>query len=257
MRQGDFTKLAQEYQHRTGYSLRVLKALGAYMGAFRDGFQVADVGAGTGKLTENLLELGLEVTAVEPNQAMREEGFAQLGHQPRLCWREGSGEATGLPDNSVDWVLMGSSFHWTDQPKALAEFQRILRPGGFFTAVWNPRNLEQSELHQRIEAQVHQMAPNIERVSSGSRQYTQHLESTLLDGNFFTNLIFIEAPHEVHMSLERFLGAWRSVNDIQAQAGPEVFEKILHWIETEVQDLDKIVVPYKTRAWTVQSTRLA
>jgi 2-polyprenyl-3-methyl-5-hydroxy-6-metoxy-1,4-benzoquinol methylase len=63
MRQGDFSALAKSYVHRTGYSPVVLRALAGYVGAFGPDFRVADVGAGTGKLTENLLELGLHVSA--------------------------------------------------------------------------------------------------------------------------------------------------------------------------------------------------
>lgn len=252
MQLGDFTQLASSYHHRAGYSDEVLLALSRYLGAGQSDFQVADVGAGTGKLTEGLLALGLRVTAVEPNQAMRETGEHQLGQASGLRWLAGSAEATGLPDRSVDWVLMGSSFHWTDPVAALTEFARILKPGGAFTALWNPRALADSELHSRIEARIQALAPHIQRVSSGSSQYTQHLESTLLQSGQFGRLLFMEAPHLLKMPPERYLGAWRSVNDIQAQAGPELFEAIMQAIAVEIKGLESIEVPYRTRAWTVQ-----
>lgn len=62
----------------------------------------------------------------------------------------------------------------------------------------------------------------------------------------------MESTEEVVMSKERYLGAWRSVNDIQAQAGPERFEEIMRAIEARIADLDEITVPYLTRAWTSQ-----
>ncbi|PIQ27991.1 SAM-dependent methyltransferase [bacterium (Candidatus Blackallbacteria) CG17_big_fil_post_rev_8_21_14_2_50_48_46] len=254
MKQGDFSELAQAYRHRTGYSLRVLKSLAAYVGAWREDFQVADIGAGTGKLTENLLELGFRIHAVEPNQAMRSEGISQVNHS-HVIWSEGSAEMTGLPDNYADWILMASSFHWTDYPKTLAEFSRILKPGGYFTALWNPRNLEANELHQRIEAKIYEIAPEIQRVSSGSSRFTEDLDAKLLSTGHFTDLIFMQAPHEVQMTPERYLGAWRSVNDIQAQAGPERFKLILAAIEKEIEHLDEVIVPYQTRAWTVRSRK--
>ena len=55
------------------------------------------------------------------------------------------------------------------------------------------------------------------------------------------------------MSKERYIGAWRSVNDIQAQAGPDRFKLILNKIEEIIEPYSQIVVPYKSRAWTVQS----
>ena len=74
MKHGDFTALAKEYVNRPGYSQGVLRMIGRMAGMDRRDFRVADVGAGTGKLTEELAALGLFGCAVEPNDAMRAEG---------------------------------------------------------------------------------------------------------------------------------------------------------------------------------------
>ncbi len=252
MKQGDFTDLAKAYIHRTGYSLTVLSALASYIGAWRTGVEVLDLGAGTGKLTANLAELGLQVRAIEPNEAMRAEGQKLV---PQVNWATGSAEETGLPDNSVDWLLMGSSFHWTDLPLALAEFARVLKPGGFFTALWNPRAIEDNELHARIESRIYAIVPDLKRVSSGSSAFTQNLDQKLTSTGHFGHLLFMEAPHQVQMTAERYLGAWRSVNDIQAQAGPERFEQIMAAISSEIEGVSLLEVPYRTRAWTVQNLK--
>ncbi|MCP4605092.1 MAG: class I SAM-dependent methyltransferase [Proteobacteria bacterium] len=252
MEHGDFTTLAKHYKNRTGYSSQVIKILAQHTGATDPLATVADVGAGTGKLTENLAQAELNpIIAVEPNDAMRKEG-KEYTSQYNVDWRQGSGEETGLEDSSVQWVLMASSFHWVDKDKALKEFHRILRPGGFFTALWNPRDLENSELHGRIEKRIYEIASDIKRVSSGSAKYTQGIKETLLSTGHFENVVFVEGYHDVHMSKERYMSAWRSVNDIQHQAGPEKWEKILSAIEQEISDQDEIVTSYKTRSWTVQ-----
>lgn len=253
MKLGDFTALAKDYIHRTGYSHTALKALGAHVGADRVGFTIADVGAGTGKLTENLIELGFCGHAVEPNDAMRVEGIRLFGAHPQFIWHAGSAEHTGLADASVDWILMGSSFHWTDTTAALQEFRRILKPGGYFTALWNPRHLEKLPLHARIEQRIHEIVPNLTRVSSGSSQFTNRLDEILLSSGLFEDLLYVEAPHQVLMAKDRYLGAWRSVNDIQAQAGTERWTLVLQAIEDEIADLDHVLVPYRTRAWTVRA----
>lgn len=253
MKQGDFTKLAKDYINRPGYSQAVLSALQGYTGTNRYGAVVADVGAGTGKLTEMLIAAGLNGFAVEPNAAMREEGSRLLSHHGQFTWHEGSGENTGLADNSVDWLLMASSFHWTDQPNALKEFHRVLRPGGFFTCLWNPRDLERSELQMRIDGMIREKVPNLKRVSSGAKKYTDNLEETLLSGGLFKDVLFTSAPHEVEMTHERYMGAWRSVNDIQAQVGPEGFEAIMNEIESMIQGSEYVTVPYQTRSWTVKA----
>jgi ubiquinone/menaquinone biosynthesis C-methylase UbiE len=254
MQQGDFTTLARDYIHRTGYSRDVLDSIVARVARGKSSIVVADVGAGTGKLTENLIALGLNGYAVEPNDAMRAEGQRLCGAERPFLWSKGSGEDTGLGAASVDWVLMASSFHWTDPSRSLPEFHRILKPGGFFTALWNPRDLQASELHRGIEQEIHERVPLLKRVSSGSKTYTEGLEQTLVSTGHFSGVVFCEGAHQVSMTPERYLGAWRSVNDIQAQAGPEVFERLMLAISDRVRHLPEVVVPYRTRAWTVQAT---
>ncbi len=256
MKQGDFTTLAKEYINRTGYSETVLKVILDHITCTNGKVEkIADVGAGTGKLTENLKNIGLCGYAVEPNDAMRAEGIRILGEKDAFVWSKGFAEETGLPDNCVDWVLMGSSFHWAETERALKEFYRILRPGGFFTAIWNPRNIEKSVFHMDIENEIKNMLPGLNRVSSGSRANMKDMDQKLLSTDCFNDLFMIEGSHEAVMSKERYMGAWRSVNDIHAQAGDELFEKILQMIESKIADKDEIVVPYLSRAFTVRSTK--
>jgi len=252
MEQGNFTKLAKDYINRPGYSHIVLSNLAAYVEASANS-HIKDVGAGTGKLTENLLELGFtNITAVEPNDAMREEG-RHLFESQRVIWQKGSAEDTKLKTNSGDWLLMASSFHWTDSKKSLPEFKRVLKPGGWVTVLWNPRDLNKNPLQKEIDNMIHQMVPSLERVSSGSAKYTKDIEEVLVSTGDFKNVIFVEAAHQLKMSKERYIGAWRSVNDIQAQSGPDVFKNIILTIEAMVRDLTEVVVSYKTRSWTAQS----
>jgi ubiquinone/menaquinone biosynthesis C-methylase UbiE len=250
MKHGDFTALARHYKHRSGYSDHVLRALLGMTGGLREGFRVADVGAGTGKLTEHLSRLGLRGYAVEPNGAMRREG-QRAWQDSGIQWRSGSAERTGLPSRSVDWVLMGSSFHWTDAPKALKEFHRILKPGGFFTAVWNPRDLPHSPVDQRVERLIRAHVPELKRVSSGSSQVG--LEDKLVATGHFHRLLFMEAPHIEVMTPARYLGIWQSVNDVRVQAGARRFADILRDIKKATAQRSTIRVAYLTRAWTVQA----
>ncbi|KAF6628188.1 class I SAM-dependent methyltransferase [Paenibacillus polymyxa] len=254
MKLGDFTELAKNYRYRNSYSLIVLKALSNFVCRIPGDVIVADIGAGTGKLTENLIELGLTGVAIEPNAAMRAEGINLLNGKG-FKWLVGSAEATGLPDSSVDWILMGSSFHWTDQQVALREFYRVLKPSGYFTAIWNPRDIEHSEIEQKVEQIIHRLAPNIKRVSSGAMKYTSHLEALLISSGLFSDVIYIEAPHEALMKKEDYIGAWRSVNDIQSQAGTEIFEAIIKEISMILSEQDYVRAPYRSRSWTVRSTK--
>ncbi|WP_026664780.1 class I SAM-dependent methyltransferase [Butyrivibrio sp. FC2001] len=251
MKQGDFTELAKYYVDRPGYSKELLRYVSnRVMVEFGDDIVVADVGAGTGKLTSNLYEIGMRGYAVEPNDAMRNEGIKIFSKIPEFLWKKGAAEATGLDEHSVNWLLMGSSFHWADATKASIEFKRVLKANGYFTAIWNPRDVQRNELFVDIEEMIHRIVPELKRVSSGASVTTEIIKNKL--GGNFKNIVFMEAEHEEIMSKERYINIWRSVNDIQSQAGPERFEMILNNIDKMLTGMKEIAVPYKSRAWTAQ-----
>ena len=98
------------------------------------GNRVLELGAGTGKLTRQLVRRGLEVVAVEPGDEMR--GVLQRV-LPDVEALAGTAEAIPLPDDSVDAITAGQAFHWFDAEAALAEMRRVLRTGRGFALLWN------------------------------------------------------------------------------------------------------------------------
>ena len=98
---------------------------------------VADVGAGTGKLTASLATRRPDVTAVEPDAGMRRLLVQAL---PSVTTLEGSGESLPLDDHSVDLVTFAQAWHWVDVPRACREVARVLRRPGRLGLVWNYRD---------------------------------------------------------------------------------------------------------------------
>jgi ubiquinone/menaquinone biosynthesis C-methylase UbiE len=250
MRQGDFTGLAGDYaKFRAGYAPPVAAAIVEYVGRPASTIDAADIGAGTGIWTRQLAAHGLRsVVAVEPNDDMREQGV-QTSRGTGIEWRKGSAEATALPDGSADLVTMASSFHWADFDKACDEFHRVLRTGGVFAALWNPRFIEANPLLVEIEAQITRLKPDIQRVSSGRSGITERLTEMLRAKPQFTDVRYLEDRHSVQQSPEQYLGVWRSANDVQAQLGPELFRKFLEFAEQRIAGLTAIETTYVTRAW--------
>jgi SAM-dependent methyltransferase len=95
---------------------------------------VVDVGAGTGKLTRELVVRGANVVAVEPDPDMRATFSRVL---PDVEIIDARAEAIPLPDASFDVVTAGQAFHWFDGEAALPELHRITRPGGGLAMFWN------------------------------------------------------------------------------------------------------------------------
>jgi ubiquinone/menaquinone biosynthesis C-methylase UbiE len=102
------------------------------------GRTVLDLAAGTGKLTTGLARTRARVIAVEPSAGMLDRLRAAL---PEVEALEGEAEAIPLPDASADAVAVAQAFHWFATDSALAEIQRVLRPGGRLALVWNRRDL--------------------------------------------------------------------------------------------------------------------
>jgi SAM-dependent methyltransferase len=105
--------------------------------ALTPGRQVLDLGAGTGKLTRQLVAQGLAVIAVEPSESMRSEFCRRV---PSVSVLEGVAERIPLADATVDAVLVAQSFHWFDTHIALAEIARVLHDGGGLGLLWNERD---------------------------------------------------------------------------------------------------------------------
>ena len=103
---------------------------------------IADLGSGTGFLTELFLKHGNPVFGVEPNPEMRSAGEKVLAKYPRFTSVNAAAEATTLPDHSIDFVSAGQAFHWFVREKARDEFVRILKPAGWVMLVWNGFRIE-------------------------------------------------------------------------------------------------------------------
>lgn len=99
--------------------------------------RVADVGAGTGKLTRTAVELGTEVVAVDPDPQMLAVLREHVHGVPTFV---GSAERLPLPAASVDAVLLGQAWHWVDPVSGSAEAGRVLRAGGVLGLIWNIRD---------------------------------------------------------------------------------------------------------------------
>lgn len=125
--------------------------------------RVLDLGAGTGGTTRALLERGLDVVAVEPDDRMRDVLAARASGATVLA---GAAEAIPLPDADVDAVVVSSAWHWFDPQRAATEVARVLRPGGRLGVLWNGRDGEiawMSALEQSVRTDGMTAAPGARR----------------------------------------------------------------------------------------------
>ena len=164
----DYTGLAEAYLKRPDYAQEAIDKM-LLTAKMQKGDMVCDVGAGAAHLTLKLAEYGLQVFAIEPNDAMRRNGIQRTSKYEEVTWFEGVGEDTGMESNKFDLVTFGSSFNVCNREEALIETKRILKPNGWFACMWNHRDLE-DPLQKQIE---NLLAENIENYNYGTRREDQ------------------------------------------------------------------------------------
>ncbi|MBA2377248.1 MAG: class I SAM-dependent methyltransferase [Rubrobacter sp.] len=164
-----FTGRVENYvRFRPGYPPEVIEVLRRECGLSPSSV-VADIGSGTGFLSQLFLENGNRVFGVEPNDEMREAGERILAGYPNFTSVAATAEETTLLDSSVDFIVAGQAFHWFDPGKARREFERISKPGGWVALVWNSRSRRESPFSADYEEVVRRHGKDYEEVSHGRR----------------------------------------------------------------------------------------
>ena len=134
-----FSERATDYaRYRPRYPPAMIERLEGEIGLEKS-WKIADIGSGTGILSELFLRNGNVVFCVEPNGQMRSMAEARLGGLPGFVSVMGRAEATTLPSHCVDLVVVGQALHWFDVPKARTEFKRILKNPDNICIVFNNR----------------------------------------------------------------------------------------------------------------------
>ena len=125
---------------------------------------IADIGSGTGKLTELFLENANPVFGVEPNREMREAGERFLKSFSNFTSIDATAEETTLANGSVDFIVAGQAFHWFDRARCRKEFSRILKPGGWIALIWNDRKTEATQFLVEYEKLLQTYATDYSKV---------------------------------------------------------------------------------------------
>jgi SAM-dependent methyltransferase len=134
-----FSDRAEVYRRfRPGYPSAIIDLLTRDCG-LHSGSDIADIGAGTGLLTERFLQNGNRLFAVEPNAAMRRVLSELCTCYPLLTLVDTTAEATGLQIGEVDFITVGTAFHWFDLKAVRREFRRILKADGWVVIATNER----------------------------------------------------------------------------------------------------------------------
>lgn len=203
----------------------------------RDGpLRAADIGAGTGKMSELLARAGFLVDAVEPSEAMR----AQASSVDGVTWHDGLAEETGLTNDLYDIVVFAQSWHWVDEARAGLEAARILAPGGVLAIVWN---------------QMAVSIPWVHRLTRIMRSGDVHRpDRPPTPGGGFAPLTITQVAWEDRMTPEEILtlGTTRSSYIRSSEAGRARMQENLRWYLYDHLGYapgEQVTIPYATLVW--------
>lgn len=198
--------------------------------------RAADIGAGTGKMSESLARAGLLVDAVEPSEAMR----AQASSIEGVTWHDGVAEQTGLPNDLYDIVVFAQSWHWVDSERAGLEVERILAPGGALGIVWNQMDVS---------------IPWVHRLTRIMRSGDVHRpDKPPTPGGGFAPMALTQIAWEDRMTPEEILtlGTTRSSYIRSSEAGRARMQENLRWYLYEHLGYapgETVTIPYTTLVW--------
>jgi ubiquinone/menaquinone biosynthesis C-methylase UbiE len=230
-----FERVAAEYDYgRPSWPPEAVASVGLPRDA-----DVADLGAGTGKLTWVLLDQFDRVIAIEPLDGMR----ALIPAEAQVI--AGTAEAIPLADGSMDAVFCGESFHWFDWPRALPEIARVLRPGGALAMFWNRGETSWSPAVQAI----------LDRVSHspGEKRYQAYAWRDAFEGSSFEPLRHEVFPHEADVATDVLIariGSWSNFTIRSPDERQALLAEIRSHL-TEPSYRDRL----ETHAWTTRRLR--
>ena len=235
--------MADYLRYRPSYPPALLELLRAECD-LRPGHVVADVGSGTGFLSELFLKNGNRVYGIEPNKEMRQAGEEYLASYDGFSSIEGSAEATTLDDASIEFVTAGQSFHWFDPAASRVEFARILKPAGWMVIAWNDRRMEDAPFTREYEAILERFGIDYKTVKSS------YPEAALISA-FLGAFSHRDLPNHQILDWDSLCGRLRSSSFTPTEGHPDFAPMIeeLHKLFAAFQQDGRVRMDYFTRIY--------
>jgi ubiquinone/menaquinone biosynthesis C-methylase UbiE len=197
---------------------------------------VLELGAGTGKLTEQLVALGHDVHATEPDPAMLAILEARL---PGVRTTEAVAEEIPGPDGVYDVVVGAQCFHWFDFDRALPEIVRVLKPGGSVALTWNQRD-------ERIPwvRKLGRIIGTPEQVEDPTEILKQSLRFLYVETKTFKHWQTIDRA-----SIQDLVRSRSNIAVLDDESRASKMEELLAFYDDYGRGMDGMQLPYLTRCF--------
>lgn len=127
-----FDEVANQWDRmRQNFFSEAVREKAYNIAAVKEGELAADIGAGTGFVTEGLLLRGLRVIAVDQSYEMLNQMKEKFKNFESVDYRQGEAENLPIGNDTVDYVMANMFLHHVEDPlAAIKEMARIIKPGG-------------------------------------------------------------------------------------------------------------------------------
>lgn len=213
-----FGEVAELYDlARPRYPSAILDDLVAFEGVDA-GASVLEVGAGTGQATRDLAARGLDVTAIEPNEAMFAVAARNCGQAEGISLVRATFEEFSAEPASFDLITAAQSWHWIAPDVGYAKAASLLREGGWLAVFWNlpvdrgPAAGEIDEVYARYSPERGTISRWGGQDSSGSTDVAE-LGEQLASAGAFGDLVERTYPWHATYATEEYLALVRTHSD--------------------------------------------
>ena len=205
--------------------------------------KIADIGSGTGKFTQLLLDSGFTVYAVEPNEQMRSIAENKFKNYSNFNSINKTAENTNLDNNNISLITVAQAFHYFDLDKVKNEFKRILKSNGKVVLLWNFR-LRDSEFIQEYEKIIYNLHSSKIKPTHAQDNMTDEIFKT-----FFTNYEIVNLPNSQEFDFNGLWGRTLSNNHMPKENEPE-YKKLYDNIKklfNKYENNGKVLFEYRTQ----------
>jgi SAM-dependent methyltransferase len=243
-----FSSRVENYvRYRPGYPQAAIELLMARCGLAAAAV-VADLGSGTGILSEPLLAGGARVFAVEPNDGMRAAAEARLGARAGFRSVNGTAEATTLASGSINLLVAGQAFHWFDVLRARREALRIVKDGAWGALLWNEHPPEGSAFLADYQALLLRHAAEYARIAAS------HADEASMREFFGGTMELATFPNKQTFDFEGLHGRLMS-SSYAPEPGHPQYEPMIEGLRAVFRRHERngeIVFPYRTLVYFAQ-----
>jgi ubiquinone/menaquinone biosynthesis C-methylase UbiE len=241
-----FSNRVENYiKFRPGYPAEIFELLKTECG-LTPASVIADIGSGTGILSEMFLQNGNVVYGVEPNADMRAAGERLLAKYDKFHSVNGHAEETTLQARSVNLVTAAQAFHWFDPQKTRREFQRILKPEAWVALIWNDRETDTTPFLRAYEDLLLRYSLDYEKINHKNTD-----EKAI--GRFFSPKSFSTGTvaNVQHLDFSGLKGRLLSSSYIPAEGHakyPPMIDDLLVLFD-QYQENGQVIIEYVTRVY--------